>query len=110
MSKGEIFMPTAINQSNAPIRSQLAGDPEMAELIDLFVGELPKRADSVMEAWRSRQLKTLERLAHQLKGSSAGYGFPTIGSAAAKVENCLKLPSPEQVKLDDVAAGVHELI
>jgi HPt (histidine-containing phosphotransfer) domain-containing protein len=63
-----------------------------------------------MEAWRTRQLKTLERLTHQLKGSSAGYGFPSIGAAAAKVESSLNRSSPEQVKLAEISAGVDELI
>ena len=103
-------MNSAMTTSNAPLRSQLANDPEMVELIDLYLGELPKRADCVLEAWRGRQLKRLERLAHQLKGSSAGYGFPTITTAAAKVEDCLKTGSEEQATLSEVAAGVQELI
>ncbi len=92
------------------IRSQHAGDPEMAELIDLFVGELPQRAESVLEAWRSRELHTLQRLAHQLKGSCAGYGFPTIGQAAERVENSLRLRGPAEVRLEDLAADIKELI
>jgi HPt (histidine-containing phosphotransfer) domain-containing protein len=92
------------------LRSEFSGDPEMAELIDVFLGELPKRVDSLSEAWRAREFQTVQRLAHQLKGSSAGYGFPTIGTAAAKVESCVREKSPEQVKLEELQAGVQELI
>jgi HPt (histidine-containing phosphotransfer) domain-containing protein len=92
------------------IKSQLANDPEMAELVDLFVGELPKRVESVMQAWRARELESLKRLAHQLKGSCAGYGFPSLGQAAAKVENRILSPSPEEQKLAALGAEVNELI
>ena len=103
-------MTDAPKPSTNPLRSQLAGDPDMAELIDLFVEELPKRIDSVVEAWRARELGTLQRLAHQLKGASAGYGFPTIGSAAAKVEDNIRARPPEQVELDQLGANVNQLI
>jgi HPt (histidine-containing phosphotransfer) domain-containing protein len=93
-----------------PIQSQLANDPEMVELIDLFVGELPKRIASLTEAWRTQEFQSLQRLAHQLKGSCAGYGFPAIGKAAATVEDCIRTHSPESIKLEELAANVKELI
>lgn len=90
----------------APIKSHLANDPEMAELLDLFLTELPKRVDSVMGAWRERELSTLRRIAHQMKGSCAGYGFPTLGAAAADVERTLDQGAP----LDQIAGEVSELV
>ena len=97
-------------QVPARIHSQLANDPDMAELVDLFVGELPKRVESLTQAWRTREFQALQRLAHQLKGSCAGYGFPALGTAAAKVENTIRAKSPEEIKLEDLSAEVNELI
>ena len=96
-------MPQSIN---APIVSQLANHPDMAELIDLFVSELPSRVDSVAQAWQSKELTGLRRLAHQLKGSCAGYGFPVLGDAAGKLEKSLD----SQAALNEVAGQVNELI
>jgi HPt (histidine-containing phosphotransfer) domain-containing protein len=78
----------------------------MAELLDLFLSELPKRVDSVMNAWETRELNTLRRLAHQLKGSCAGYGFPTIGAAAGRVESTASTNAP----LDKLGSEVTELV
>lgn len=70
--------------------SELAGDPEMQELVEIFVSELPDRVAQLTDTWQQTQLEELCRIAHQLKGASAGYGFPTIGAAAGKLENALR--------------------
>jgi HPt (histidine-containing phosphotransfer) domain-containing protein len=88
------------------LRSQLANDPEMRELLELFLSELPKRANAVMHAWQSGELNTLRRVAHQLKGSCAGYGFPTIGSVAGDLENTITVNGP----LERIAEDVRELV
>lgn len=74
----------------SPILSEFAGDPDMAELVELFVSEMPARIESLSAAWNSGDVTTLKRLTHQLKGASAGYGFPTIGTAAAAIEDRLR--------------------
>jgi HPt (histidine-containing phosphotransfer) domain-containing protein len=73
-----------------PLISSYRDDPDMAELVKEFVGELPARMQALEAAWRERQLTHLTRMAHQLKGSCAGYGFPTIGTAAASLEGKLR--------------------
>lgn len=72
------------------LRSRYADDPEMAELVAFFVQELPARVEAIQSAWRTRQIETLTRLVHQLKGASAGYGFDPIGDAAQAVEQQLR--------------------
>jgi HPt (histidine-containing phosphotransfer) domain-containing protein len=91
-----------------PLPSDLSGDPEMVELIGLFLAELPKRVESLTQAWRAREFQTVQQLAHQLKGSSAGYGFPAIGAAAAKVEDCVRVS--DNIQADQLAQQVQELI
>ncbi len=83
----EPHLPSA---STSQLRSQFADDPEMAELVELFVSELPDRVESLERALTSGEFAQLQRLAHQLKGASAGYGFPTIGQAAASIEDALR--------------------
>lgn len=72
------------------IRSELASDPDMQDLIRLFVDEFPERIDTMRSAWEREQRDELMRLAHQLKGAAPGYGFPQIGRSAAMLEDALK--------------------
>jgi len=76
--------------NNSPIRSSFASDPDMAELVDLFLDELPKRLETLNVAVDGRDIETLRRLAHQLKGAAGGYGFETIGTAAGSLEALIK--------------------
>jgi len=86
--------------SNEPIFSEFASDPEMAELIVQFVSELPDRVGSLMTNWHSQNYPEVKRAAHQLKGASAGYGFPAIGLAASRVESGLRGRSADQITQD----------
>jgi CheY-like chemotaxis protein len=66
--------------------SVYADDPEMVELVGAFVATLPDKRRALAAAARDPDLEPLRRLAHQLKGSGGGYGFPTLSAAAARVE------------------------
>jgi HPt (histidine-containing phosphotransfer) domain-containing protein len=90
----------------APIRSDFAGDPDMAELIEYFVSELPERAAAVNDCLRDNRWEDLRRLAHQLKGASGGYGFGPLGEAAAALEHDLDA----QAELDAIRRDVDELL
>lgn len=72
-----------------PITSRYAADPEMAELVGLFVDELPGRLRSLRAAWDAHRLADLERIAHQLRGAGMGYGFSAISDAAGRLERRL---------------------
>jgi HPt (histidine-containing phosphotransfer) domain-containing protein len=66
---------------------------------------------AITAAYQARQFKDLQRLAHQLKGASAGYGFPSIGEVAARVEAGLKTPQPSaEQTVAGIASSVNELI
>ena len=87
-----------MSQQDDRIVSTLADDPEMADIVELFTDELPKRIESLESAYQSRAWDTLRTLAHQLKGAAPSYGFESIGVAAALVENLVKSdPVAEQI-------------
>lgn len=71
------------------LRSELLGDPDMAELLVMFLDELGPRIRSMEDAWRANDGDTLKRVAHQLKGAAGGYGYPTITEAAFRLESRL---------------------
>ena len=90
--------------------SEFANDPEMAELVELFVSEMPDRVSALQRAWGERQIPDLTRLSHQLKGASAGYGFPTIGQAAAVLEAELRRIGSAAAQVDSLARQFQELV
>lgn len=94
-----------------PIRSTFAADPDMKELVEFFVQEMPGRIASFRKAFDSAALTDLTRLAHQLKGASGGYGFPTIGAKAGAIEHALKTSAaPPAQALAAIKADLDDLI
>ncbi len=96
------------------IFSSFADDPDMKELVDLFVGEMSERISQLRIMDSACDLIQLQRLAHQLKGAGGGYGFPTLSTAAAKVEDLIKglaaNANKDKQSLDSVHADVKQLI
>lgn len=78
------------HSDRSPLASEFRDDPDMAELLELFVTELPERIDVLRAAVASDDLESVARLAHQLKGAAPGYGYPSIGESAAAVESMLR--------------------
>ncbi len=85
--------------------SELAADPDLSRLVDQFVGRLDSKVCRMTECLSSNRLDELAKLAHQLKGSGGGYGFPGISDAARKVEEHAKGDSD----LGQVRTAVAEL-
>ncbi len=87
-------MPTPPERSGR-IVSQYANDPEMAELVQLFLSELPKRIEALNTAWTESRITDVTRMAHQLRGACSGYGFPSLGKAAGALEDGLRTTAAE---------------
>ncbi len=81
-------MPPA-NLQDEFIDSEFADDPDMVDIVNLFVAGLPERASSLRAAMADGRHDDLKRLAHQLKGAAGGYGFAPITIAAGELELCL---------------------
>jgi len=89
-----------------PLYSDLSGDPDLAEIVAMFVEEMPKRVASFGGAFEARDWKRLGRLAHQLKGSAGSYGFAAVGRGAAGVEDAIQSALPEI----QISQAVDELL
>src|SRR5262245_6520336 len=89
----------------APCYSVLSGDPEMAELLALFVSELPLRLAEVRQAAQGKNWQEVRRLAHQLRGAGGSYGFPLLTTAAAQVEDIAK----DQTSVKELRAALDQL-
>lgn len=95
--------------SQSPLRSEFASDPDMIELVQEFVQELPSRADSLRTLLDTSSYQDLRRVAHQLKGAAGGYGFSPISESAAKVEKML-LAEVDAAQLQGLRSQVDELV
>ncbi len=83
------------------LRSEFADDPDMREIVEFFVNDLSTRIDAIRAAFDTDDRSRLKTLAHQLKGAAGGYGFPTIGFAAADVERELIAAEADIAAIDD---------
>jgi HPt (histidine-containing phosphotransfer) domain-containing protein len=87
------------------IFSTLLDDPDLVELVELFVGELPDRTAQLAKAMQSGDMAEVGRYAHQLKGAAGSYGFECVTPYAAKLERAARSGEPE----DRVQSALDEL-
>lgn len=75
--------------------SVLSADPDLAELVDLFIAELPERLAQLHHLLEAGNLVDLARFAHQLKGAGGSYGFPQVTPVAADLERLARQAADE---------------
>ena len=64
-------------------------DSDFGELIEFFTSSLDSKIADFQNAFSSGNIDQLQVLAHQLKGSGAGYGYPELSAISEVLEaNC----------------------
>jgi signal transduction histidine kinase/CheY-like chemotaxis protein/HPt (histidine-containing phosphotransfer) domain-containing protein/ferredoxin len=109
--------PASENDTRTPmpatlLYSQLAADPDMGELVEMFIQEMPDRINALTTQARSRDWDQLARTAHQLKGTAGSYGFPVITPYAARLESAARETRQEEpilLALDELLRLCHRL-
>jgi len=100
---------TTVNPATATdgnLYSSLATDPDLGELVEMFVSELPARIQTLTEQDEAGDLEGLRRTAHQLRGSAGSYGFDEITQVAGLLEHHLVQGSDSQ----EIAASLEALV
>jgi len=101
---------TLMPQNENQFLSDLTNDPDMAELVALFLGEMPGRVRAVRESLAAHDWTALTTAAHRLRGSAGGHGFPAIGEAAASLEDALRRDrGREEAVLSQITSEVERL-
>ena len=77
--------------SNSPVGEWIASelaqeDPDFVDLVEEFVESLEGRLQDLQLALAGQDLAQLRSLAHQLKGSGGGHGYPILTEKAAALE------------------------
>jgi CheY-like chemotaxis protein/HPt (histidine-containing phosphotransfer) domain-containing protein/anti-sigma regulatory factor (Ser/Thr protein kinase) len=93
---------------SAVLRSTLADDEVMKELVEEFVAGLPERSSELQRAAAAADWTAVSSMAHRLKGSAGGYGFPAITDAAGKLEEAIREGEAAE-RVDAAARRLAEL-
>lgn len=92
--------------ATATIGSTLSVDPELVELVELFLSEVPGRLGTMSDAFEQQNWSELRRAAHQWKGAGGSYGYPQLSAAAALLENACASARPK----DEIKQRLDELV
>lgn len=82
---------------NAPVRSEFCDDEDFRELIEMFIDGIAEKQLILNQVSVTDQKEEIQVLAHQLKGSGAGYGFEELSQIAAELELACKAGDPVQI-------------
>jgi len=93
---------TKMTTETEPLYSSLGDDPDLAEIVELFVDEMPERVSSILRLFDASDWDELRRIAHQLKGAAGSYGFDAISPEAMRLEGVLLRGATEEEIRDAV--------
>ena len=88
------------------IYSSLATDPDLCELAEMYVDEMPDKIVALEAAFSSGDMEALCQKAHKLKGSAGSYGFDQLTPYAAALEAAARNKQP----LDQVCVALNQVI
>lgn len=94
--------------TETPIYSSLGGDPDFAELVEMFVAEIPCRISALSAAAQCGDWTEVGRLAHQLKGAAGGYGYDEVTALASRVESAAR-EAADPARIQRAAAELANL-
>lgn len=73
-----------------PLRSTYANDQAIAEILPLFLNNMPKYIGDLESRIEHKDWAGAARVCHDLKGTAGGYGYPDIARATQTLESELK--------------------
>ncbi|MGC4002095.1 MAG: Hpt domain-containing protein [Pirellulales bacterium] len=105
-------MQAVLNPTEPCYYSTLADDPDLGEIVEMFVDEMPGRIRDLQTQFRINDWDQLARLSHQLKGAAGSYGFDQITPYAARCEKAVRneLPHAEiQTAFDELVKACQRV-
>ena len=89
-------MMTFMETITDPIYSALGKDPDLKEIVGLFVAEMPDRISRLLDRLDAGDREEARRVVHQLRGSAGSYGFEPVSRLAARVEEAIRQSRPPE--------------
>jgi len=88
------------------IHSVLSKDPDLQNIVQLFVNEMPQRIQKLLAEYEQKDWERLSGTAHQLKGAAGSYGFGEVSPVAAHLEQAAKSHTDE----NEILTTLNELV
>jgi CheY-like chemotaxis protein/HPt (histidine-containing phosphotransfer) domain-containing protein len=88
------------------IYSHLATDPDIGEIVDVFVQELRGWINDLDAHGKSRDWTQLAQTAHRIKGAAGSYGFDEVTPCAARLEAAAREARQEE----QILSALDELL
>ncbi len=76
-----------VDEDRLAVLLRTGGRGLVADLIDIYLDEMPGRLDQLREAVENEDVETVRTVAHKIKGSSSNLGLPEVASAGATLED-----------------------
>src|SRR4051812_16789172 len=70
--------------------SSLASDPDLGEIVEMFVDEMPGRVENLTRCLSEGNWDQLGPYAHQMKGACGSYVFDQLTVPAARLEHACR--------------------
>lgn len=84
-----INMQTNVSKADH-VYSMWHNDPDYAELLPIFVDELPSMRRTLLEFAKVCDFENVKREAHKLRGTAGGYGYQGLSQLAGQLEDTCK--------------------
>jgi HPt (histidine-containing phosphotransfer) domain-containing protein len=94
------------------IYSSLDSDPDLGEIVAMFVAEMPGRVKQFTTLARAGDWAQLQTAAHQLKGAAGSYGFAPITPLARRLEMAIREEAAEseiRIALDALVSACRRV-
>jgi HPt (histidine-containing phosphotransfer) domain-containing protein len=72
------------------VYSSWRNDPDYADLLPVFVDELPSMQRTLLEFAKVCDFENVKREAHKLRGTAGGYGYQGLSQLAGQLEDTCK--------------------
>jgi PAS domain S-box-containing protein len=85
------------------IKSRLADHPGVMAVLPQFIDGLPEKVRVMNDLLARNDLAGLEKVIHELRGASGGYGFDAVTHPALKAEEAIKSTQAPQIISQQIA-------
>ena len=91
-----------------PIVSKWANDPDLREISEFFLDEMPSFMQKLKDAADASDMSLLSRLAHDLKGSGPNAGFDILHEQARSLEQAVLADEIQDVR--DMIGQIEDIM
>ena len=105
MSGGEALDPAVVERLR---QLTTAGEPDvLAEILTVFLKEVPRRIDRLKAAWRDGHAAEVQRAAHSLKGSAGNIGADAMFVVCREIDDRARTGDLNLARLIELLDGEY---